>query len=158
MARPACAPSGAPPTSRGGFGPELAPRRPPILDGIGFTVAADTLDAIARLRATIGIVSPERVQAELVKLLATDDPVPGIRILVEAKVDYNNPLNLLLTSIVMGIGVWLLFMASPMLSEAFPQQLAGVLAALVGMVAGSLAPQWLPDHKGHVTHYQGSAA
>ncbi|GAA4424287.1 sodium:solute symporter family protein [Acidovorax lacteus] len=63
-----------------------------------------------------------------------------------------------LLAIVMGIGVWLLFMASPMLSEAFPQQLAGVLAALVGMVAGSLAPQWLPDHKGHVTHYQGSAA
>ncbi len=29
----------------------------------------------------------------------------GIRILVEAKVDYNNPMNLLLTSIVMGIGV-----------------------------------------------------
>jgi len=50
---------------------------------LGFTVAADTLDAIARLRATIGIVSPERVQAELVKLLATDDPVPGIRILVD---------------------------------------------------------------------------
>ncbi|WP_447943915.1 CCA tRNA nucleotidyltransferase [Microbacterium aurum] len=50
---------------------------------LGFTVATDTLDAIARLRATIGIVSPERVQAELVKLLATDDPVPGIRILVD---------------------------------------------------------------------------
>ena len=50
---------------------------------LDFTVAADTLDAIARLRATIGIVSPERVQAELVKLLATDDPVPGIRILVD---------------------------------------------------------------------------
>lgn len=50
---------------------------------LGFTVAADTLDAIARLHATIGIVSPERVQAELVKLLATDDPVPGIRILVD---------------------------------------------------------------------------
>ena len=29
----------------------------------------------------------------------------GIRILVEAKVDYNQPMNLLLTSIVMGIGV-----------------------------------------------------
>ena len=29
----------------------------------------------------------------------------GIRILVEAKVDYNNPMNLLLTSIVMGVGV-----------------------------------------------------
>ncbi len=48
-----------------------------------FDVAPATLEAMARLRATIEIVSPERVQAELVKLLATDDPVPGIRILVE---------------------------------------------------------------------------
>ena len=29
----------------------------------------------------------------------------GIRILVESKVDYNNPVNLILTSIVLGIGV-----------------------------------------------------
>ena len=57
----------------------------------------------------------------------------------------------------LGIGVWLLFVASPMLREAFPQQLAGVLAALAGMVFGSLAPQWLPDHKGHAPHYAASA-
>ena len=63
-----------------------------------------------------------------------------------------------LAAVAMGIGVWLLFVASPMLSEAFPQQLAGVLAALVGMVAGSLAPQFIPDHKGHVHHYEGSTA
>ena len=63
-----------------------------------------------------------------------------------------------LLAVAMGLGVWLLFVASPMLSEAFPQQLAGVLAALVGMLAGSLAPQWIDDHKGHVTHYQGSAS
>jgi Na+/proline symporter len=63
-----------------------------------------------------------------------------------------------LMAVAMGLGVWLLFVASPMLSEAFPQQLAGVLAALVGMVAGSLAPQFIPDHKGHVHHYEGSAA
>ncbi len=48
-----------------------------------FDVAPDTLEAMQRLRSTIEIVSPERVQAELVKLLATDDPVRGIRILVE---------------------------------------------------------------------------
>jgi poly(A) polymerase len=48
-----------------------------------FEVAPATLEAMERLRATIAIVSPERVQAELVKLLATDDPVRGIRILVE---------------------------------------------------------------------------
>ncbi|MFD1711990.1 sodium:solute symporter [Ottowia sp. GY511] len=63
-----------------------------------------------------------------------------------------------LLAVVMGIGVWLLFVASPMLHEAFPQQLAGVLAAITGMVFGSLAPQWLADHKGHVPHYEGSSA
>ena len=63
-----------------------------------------------------------------------------------------------LLAVALGLGVWLLFVASPMLSEAFPQQLAGVLAALAGMVGGSLAPQWIDDHKGHVTHYEGSAA
>ena len=57
-----------------------------------------------------------------------------------------------LLAVVMGIGVWVLFVASPMLNEAFPQQLAGVLAAIVGMVFGSLAPQWLPNHKGYVHH------
>lgn len=63
-----------------------------------------------------------------------------------------------LLAVAMGLGVWLLFVASASLSEAFPQQLAGVLAALLGMVAGSLAPQFIPDHKGHVHHYEGSAA
>jgi len=63
-----------------------------------------------------------------------------------------------LLAVAMGIGVWLLFVASPVLSEAFPQQLAGLLAALVRMVAGSLAPQFVPDHKGQVHHYTGSAA
>ena len=63
-----------------------------------------------------------------------------------------------LLAVVMGIGVWVLFVASPMLNQAFPQQLAGVLAAIAGMVFGSLAPQWLPDHKDHVQHYEGSAA
>jgi Na+/proline symporter len=48
-----------------------------------------------------------------------------------------------LCATVLGIGVWVLFMATPALHEAFPQQLAGVLAAVVGMVAGSLVPQWV---------------
>ena len=60
-----------------------------------------------------------------------------------------------LLAVVMGIGVWVLFVASPMLNQAFPQQLAGVLAAIAGMVFGSLAPQWLPNHKGYVHHYEG---
>lgn len=62
-----------------------------------------------------------------------------------------------LAAVVLGLGVWLLFVASPALSAEFPQQLAGLLAALTGMFAGSLAPQWVKDHKGHVHHYEGSA-
>lgn len=50
---------------------------------LGFEVAPDTLEAMSRLRGSIGMVSPERVQGELVKLLASADPVRGIRILVD---------------------------------------------------------------------------
>ena len=48
-----------------------------------FEVDPATHAAIAELRETIRIVSPERIQSELVRLLQTDDPVRGIRILVE---------------------------------------------------------------------------
>jgi SSS family transporter len=61
-----------------------------------------------------------------------------------------------LASIALGLGTWLFFLATPPLAEAFPQQLAGLLAALAGMVAGSLAPQWVANHTGHVHHYEGS--
>ncbi len=61
-----------------------------------------------------------------------------------------------LASVVLGLGTWLLFIAAGW-TEAFPQQLAGLLAALVGMFAGSLLPQWISDHKGHVHHFEGSA-
>lgn len=50
---------------------------------LGFEVAPETLEAMERLRESIRIVSPERVQAELVKLLSSEDPVRGIRILVD---------------------------------------------------------------------------
>ncbi|MBS0509231.1 MAG: sodium:solute symporter family protein [Proteobacteria bacterium] len=55
-------------------------------------------------------------------------------------------------AVVLGIGVWLVFMLTPMLNQAFPQQLAGVLAAVCGMVVGSLAPQLMrntraPHHR-----------
>jgi poly(A) polymerase len=50
---------------------------------LGFAVDPDTEAAMAELRQTLDIVSPERIQGELVKLLATDDPVRGIRLLVE---------------------------------------------------------------------------
>lgn len=50
---------------------------------LGFTVAPDTLEAMVRLRDSIERVSAERIQGELVKLLQTDDPVRGLRILVD---------------------------------------------------------------------------
>jgi SSS family solute:Na+ symporter len=58
-------------------------------------------------------------------------------------------------SMVAGIGTWIAFMPqiNP-LGEVFPEQLAGLLASVLGMVLGSLAPQWLRnrhEHKSHVT-------
>ncbi|MFL6691371.1 MAG: sodium:solute symporter family protein, partial [Ramlibacter sp.] len=54
-----------------------------------------------------------------------------------------------IVSIVAGIATWLLFFPqlNEGLSKAFPGQLAGLLAAMVGMVAGSLAPQLLRNRK-----------
>ena len=42
-----------------------------------------TVAAMAELRSTLSIVSPERVQGELVRLMQTEDPVRGIRLLVD---------------------------------------------------------------------------
>jgi len=50
---------------------------------LGFRVASETVAAMTELRETLRIVSAERIQGELVKLLQTDDPVRGIRLLVE---------------------------------------------------------------------------
>jgi solute:Na+ symporter, SSS family len=51
-----------------------------------------------------------------------------------------------------GIGVWLVCLASP-LGAAFPAQLAGVLAAVAGMVIGSLVPQKIKmTHASHHKH------
>ncbi|MGL3148728.1 CCA tRNA nucleotidyltransferase [Microbacterium sp. A82] len=50
---------------------------------LGFDIEDATRDAIVRLRQTLKIVSPERIQSELVRLMQTDDPVRGIRVLVE---------------------------------------------------------------------------
>ncbi|MCR2808323.1 MULTISPECIES: CCA tRNA nucleotidyltransferase [unclassified Microbacterium] len=50
---------------------------------LGFDVDPATVEAMAQLRETLSIVSPERIQGELVRLLQTDDPVRGIRLLVE---------------------------------------------------------------------------
>ena len=50
---------------------------------LGFEVSADTAGAMVDLAAQISIVSAERVRDELIKLLSADDPVPGIRLLVD---------------------------------------------------------------------------
>lgn len=57
-----------------------------------------------------------------------------------------------LSSIVLGIAVWLAFLLHAPWGEAFPGQLAGVLAALFGMLAGSLVPQFIVDHRQHLAH------
>ncbi len=54
-------------------------------------------------------------------------------------------------AIVLGLLSWGMFMATPA-GEAFPAQLAGVLAAFVGMVAGSLGPQALGNK--HASHHK----
>ena len=49
-----------------------------------------------------------------------------------------------------GIAVWVLFfpqVGGEALSKLFPGQLAGLIAAFVGMVVGSLAPQKLQDRR-----------
>ena len=50
-------------------------------------------------------------------------------------------------SIALGLLGWLLLLATPA-GQAFPAQLAGFLLAAVGMVGGSLAPQWLSNRHG----------
>ena len=50
---------------------------------LGFTVAEPTVTAMRELAAGLAIVSVERISDELRKLLLTDDPVTGIRLLVE---------------------------------------------------------------------------
>ena len=59
-----------------------------------------------------------------------------------------------LFSVVGGLGTWLFFVVSPPLAEQFPQQLAGLMAAFAGMIAGSLAPQWIANHKGRIHHFE----
>ena len=55
-------------------------------------------------------------------------------------------------SIALGMGTLIWFTFHPTAGEAFPGQLAGLLVAVVGMVAGSLLPQWIADHHGHPKH------
>jgi poly(A) polymerase len=53
---------------------------------LGFTVSDDVRTAMTALADSIEIVSAERVKDELVKLLDTPDPVPGVRLLVDTEI------------------------------------------------------------------------
>jgi solute:Na+ symporter, SSS family len=50
-------------------------------------------------------------------------------------------------AIVLGLGTWLLFLATPA-GEVFPAQLAGLFSSLTGMLVGSLAPQTIANQHG----------
>ena len=50
---------------------------------LGFSVSADTVEAMTEMADRIEIVSAERVRDELVKLLTADDPRAGLELLVE---------------------------------------------------------------------------
>jgi SSS family solute:Na+ symporter len=57
-----------------------------------------------------------------------------------------------LLSIVAGLSVWAAFLLQSSWGEAFPGQLAGLTAALTGMVLGSLMPQFMADHRTRLAH------
>lgn len=59
-------------------------------------------------------------------------------------------------SLAAGIAVWIAYFPQVSgLGEHFPGQLAGLLAALAGMVFGSLAPQWLLNRRDEQHHVLG---
>ena len=70
----------------------------------GAALFAILLSCLGKRAALIQSI-PTPVMGGVSMLLFGVIAASGIRILVEAKVDYNNPMNLLLTSIVMGVGV-----------------------------------------------------
>jgi SSS family solute:Na+ symporter len=55
-----------------------------------------------------------------------------------------------IASLALGIGVWLVCMFTT--AETFPPQLAGLIAAAMGMALGSLAPQVLKSHHNKAAH------
>ena len=73
-----------------------------VIGGAG--ACAIVLSCLGKLAAIIQSI-PTPVMGGVSMLLFGVIAASGIRILVEAKVDYNNPMNLLLTSIIMGLGV-----------------------------------------------------
>lgn len=57
-----------------------------------------------------------------------------------------------LLSIILGIGTLVLFTFNEALGEAFPGQLAGLILALIGMLAGSLMRQFIADKRTREAH------
>ena len=55
------------------------------------------------------------------------------------------------SAIVLGLVTWLLFLSTPA-GAIFPAQLAGLLAALAGMLIGSLGPQAIRNS--HASHHK----
>ena len=70
----------------------------------GAAVFAILLSCMGKLAAVISAI-PAPVMGGVSMLLVGVIAASGVRVLVESKVDYNNPFNLMLTSIVLGIGV-----------------------------------------------------
>ena len=70
----------------------------------GAAVFAILLSCLGKLAALIQSI-PVPVMGGVSMLLFGVIAASGIRIFVEERVDYNNPMNLLLTAIVLGLGV-----------------------------------------------------
>ena len=70
----------------------------------GAAVFAILLSCLGKLSAAIQSI-PTPVMGGVSLLLFGVIATSGIRILVDSKVDYNKPINLILTSIVLGVGV-----------------------------------------------------
>ncbi len=70
----------------------------------GAAIFAIILSCFGKLAAAIQSI-PAPVMGGVSMLLFGVIAASGIRVLVEAKVDYNKPINLMLTAVVMGIGV-----------------------------------------------------
>jgi solute:Na+ symporter, SSS family len=60
-----------------------------------------------------------------------------------------------IASLAAGVATWILFFPQVSgLGEKFPPQLAGLVAAVIGMIAGSLLPQVLKSRHEHSTHVE----
>jgi solute:Na+ symporter, SSS family len=64
-----------------------------------------------------------------------------------------------IASLAAGVAVWILFFPQVSgLGEKFPPQLAGLVAAFIGMIAGSLLPQVLKSRHEHSSHIESVSA